>query len=143
MDDLLSVANFLRKQLADFEQKIKETKGLTTDEIKRHMAEKDEDFMWKSFVMKPYGVVDNILKLLDDCYETFVELIQDNSNDDPTMFIGALHSTGWKKFQLRVIEQLLHPKNYDMTHDFEDTASGCDELVWNVAYDIIMDKLSQ
>jgi len=136
MEDLLNVADFLRKQLEEVERKMKD---LSVQEMKRCIAEKDSDAKWKDFVLKPFGVIDNIISILDDCYDSLFDMVKEYSEKDPNLVLGTLNSTTWKNFQLCVLTKLLDPKKYDESYDFEDTASGCDEIVWSVAYDILID----
>jgi hypothetical protein len=136
MEDLLNVAEFLRKQLEEVERKMKD---LNVQEMKRLVAEKDTDPKWKDFVLKPFGVIDNIISILDDTYDSLFDMVKEYSEKDPNLVLGHLNSTTWKNFQLCVINTLLDPKKYDESYDFEDTASGCDEVVWSAAYDILID----
>jgi hypothetical protein len=55
---------------------------------------------------------------------------------------GAPHSDQWRNFQLRVIKQLLDdgsfgPHENNEMCDFEDTASGCDEIVQEAAFAVL------
>lgn len=141
MENLIGIADFLRKQLADVEtkiQKLKEQKGLTMEEIRQQIADVDKDPKWKSFVTTPYGVVDNIVTILDDCYYSFVEMIEEKHPEkNAVLILGSYMSKKWRQFEISVIKKLLDPKNYDEAYDFEDTASGCDELAWDAASDLI------
>ena len=141
MEDLKAVAAFLRKQLADIEMKIKakaDQIGFTIEEIRDQIADVDADPKWKEFVTTPYGVVDNIISILDECYDTFVESIEEKHPEkNPLLIVGAFKTKKWHQFQMAVIKRLLDPKNYDESYDFEDTACGCDELACDAGFDLI------
>jgi hypothetical protein len=142
MDQLVATAAFLRKQLAEVEEKIrtfqKETPAadqetlMTIDEMRSEIAEMDADPKWKAFVTTRYGVVDNILTILNDCYYPFVDSIKEGyPTKKPVSILGKHNSRMWQGFQLSVIKRLLNPKDYDEDYNFEDTANGCDEVAWD------------
>ena len=141
MDHLEATAEFLRNQLAIVEEKIKtfhDKKTMSIEEMREKVAEMNADPKWKAFVKKPFGVVDNIVSILDDCYYPFVDSIQEmKCNKKPVSIIGNPKSKEWQEFQLRVIRKLLNPKDYDEDYDFEDTANGCDEVVWDAGVAMI------
>jgi hypothetical protein len=152
MDHLKATAEFLRKQLAEIEEKIRTFDDkppvsiekvptkivMSIEEMRDKIAEMDPDPKWKAFVETPYGVVDNIVSILDDCYYPFVDSIQEmNCDKKAVSIIGKPKSKEWQEFQLRVIRKLLDPKDYDEDYDFEDTANGCDEVAWDEGVAVI------
>ena len=143
MEHLKSIADFLRKQLEETEKKIqllKETEPLSRKEIRLRISDMDTNIKWKNFVLKSYGVVDNILDILDDCFESFQEHIEEEyPNKNVFLIIGKQRSKTWQEFQIKVIKKLLDPSNYDDQYDFEDTANGCDEVAWDAAITVIKD----
>jgi hypothetical protein len=145
MEHLQEVATILRKQLAEIEAKIAELtpkpkpvvlETMTIDEMRQKVANMYKTKAWRTFVLTSYGVVDNIVDLLDECYDHFVEYIRDEMPEKSYIsIIGAHHSKTWQIFQLKVIKKLISPKNMD--DDFSDTAGGCDEITCNAGWDVI------
>lgn len=145
MQHLQEVATILRKQLAEIETKIAEltpkpepvvSETMTIDEMRQKVANMYKNKRWTTFVLTSYGVVDNIVNLLDDCYHPFIEFIKDEMPEKSYVsIIGTLNSKTWQKFQLKVIKQLISPKNMD--DSFDDTAGGCDEIAWDAGCDVI------
>jgi hypothetical protein len=132
MEHLEAVAAILRKQLDEIELKIAELNP------KHHLTEMRDTAAgwyeceaWKKFVLKKYGVIDNIVYILDDCYDAFIE----NSETDALPIIGKNKTRKWRKFQLKVIKELINPSKMD--DDFEDTAGGCDEITSDKGFEII------
>ena len=152
MEQLKSTAEFLRKQLAEVEEKMRAlnqaaapvavapvvAETMTIDEMRAEVAKMATAKKWKSFVNKPYGVVDNIIDILDMCYDPFVDsIVEGYPGKKPCTIIGRRDSAEWQKFQLRVIKRLLHPSDFDADEDFSDTANGCDEIAWDAGVEVI------
>ena len=136
MENLQEVEQMLKSQLADVQNKIANLKPKPTiDDMRQTVASWYECKKWKKFVSKEYGVVDNIVDILDDCYEPFVDSIEEEFPDkDPKSIIGKFKSAEWREFQLKVITKLINPSKMD---DFEDTANGCDEIAWDAGLEVI------
>jgi hypothetical protein len=134
MDNLRTIATFLRKQLTEIESEIKrlEENLLTPEEMRQKVADIHPTFEWKMVVMRKYGPVDNIIEILNDCYSSFFDEVEDGNVD---AIIGKLNSWKWQEFQLKVIAKLLVPGV--VTDYFDDTANGCDELVWDAGLEVI------
>lgn len=134
MDKLLTLATFLRKQLAEVESEINKLEGnrMSMDEMRKKVADMHPTFEWKAVVMRKYGPVDNIIEILNDCYSSFLD---DDDDGKIKAVIGKLNSRKWQEFQLKVIAKLLRPGH--ITDDFDDTANGCDELVWDAGLEVI------
>jgi len=136
MDNLLTIAAFLRKQLADIENEIKRLDGniMTPEEMRQKVADIHPTFEWKMVVMRKYGPVDNIVEILNGCYSSFL----DEDYDKIKAIIGKRNSRKWQEFQLKVIAKLLVPGI--VTDYFDDTANGCDELVWDAGLEVIKES---
>jgi len=138
MENLQAVAVILRKQLAEIEAKMAELAPkppqVSVFNLYDELLSISDTCQWKDFINN--GVVDNISEILEECYDPFVEFIQtDLSGRKPVDIIGKLGSVKWQKFQLEVIKTLIDPSDTD--EDFSDTASGCDETVWDAGLDVI------
>jgi len=141
MDNLRTIATFLRKQLADIELEMKKLadielemkklEGMSMDEMRQKVADMHPIFEWKAYVMREYGLVDNIIEILNDCYSSFL----DDDDGKIEAIIGKMKSRKWQEFQLKVISKLLRPGH--ITDDFNDTANGCDEVVWDAGLEMI------
>ena len=128
MENLQEVEQMLKSQLADVQNKIASLKPKPTiNDMRLTVANWYECNKWKKFVSKEYGVVDNIVDILDDCYDSHAE--------EDSKSIGDFKSAEWRKFQLKVINNLINPSKMDS--DFGDTANGCDEVVWNAGLNVI------
>ena len=56
---------------------------------------------------------------------------------DPKSILGKFQSKLWTEFQIKVIKNLINPKEFDENYDFEDTASGCDEIAWDAGSEVV------
>ena len=138
MKHLQEVAALLRKQLNEIEAKMAEgvpkTDAVTIDDLRKKVEDMYDSKKWKTFVND--GVVDNIVRILDECYDPLIDYINE---EDPTIkvseIIGDMTSRKWQEFQLAVIKKLLNPDS--MEEDFSDTANGCDDVVWDEACDVL------
>ncbi len=130
----------LKNQLADVQTKIANLKPKPTiDDMRQTVTDWHECKKWKKFVSKEYGVVDNIVDILDDSYDLYVECIEESFPEkDPKSIIGKFKSAEWRQFQLKVIAELINPSK--MGDDFEDTANGCDEIAWNAGLKVIKES---
>jgi len=137
MENLQELEHLLKSQLADVQNKIANLNPkLTIGDMRQTVASWYEFNKWKKFVSQEYGVVDNIVNILDDCYEAFVDSIEEDfPKKDPKSIIGKFKSAEWRHFQLKVIAKLINPSK--MEEDFEDTANGCDEVAWDAGLEVI------
>jgi len=125
----------LRKQLYEIEAKIAElTPTLPIIDLKAEVLAMSDTKEWKDFINN--GVVKNITNILDGCYDSYIECIEEEyPNIKPNDLIGKFGSKKWLSFQLKTIKKLLNP--LDMNEDFSDTAGGCDEEAWDAGFDVI------
>jgi hypothetical protein len=101
---------------------------------------------WKDFV-NDTDVVENVCRYLDESYDFFREECFFPEGDRSNVFkekIGKLGSAEWKDFQYLVIENLKNDGCFNQLEDkeifdddFEDSASGCDEIVQGKAFDVL------
>lgn len=106
-------------------------------------------FKW---VIEKHGAIENVCGLLEEVrYYIVHELAHDTASFPhltPAVIhaqIGAPHSAQWRDFQLRVIKKLkdqgsFGPDEDNKMSDFEDTASGCDEIVQDAAFAVLEGK---
>jgi len=128
MDNLRTIATFLRKQLADIELEMKKLADIEL-EMKKLEGMSMDEMRQKAAVYSP---VDNIIEILNDCYSSFLD---DDDDGKIEAIIGKMKSRKWQEFQLKVISKLLRPGH--ITDDFNDTANGCDEVVWDAGLEMI------
>jgi hypothetical protein len=137
MQNLKELEQMLKSQLADVQNMIANLKPKPTiDDMRQTVASWHECKMWKEFVSEKYGVVDNIVVILDDSYDPYIEAIEEEfAGKDPESIIGKFKSPEWRNFQLKVIAELISPSSMD--NNFEDTAGGCDEVAWDAGLEVI------
>jgi hypothetical protein len=138
MENLQATAALLRKQLAEIEAKMVELAPkppqVSVFDLHKEVLNISKTRKWKDFVNN--GVVDNITEILDECYDPYVDFInEDLPGKKPVDIIGELGSEKWLKFQFEVIKTLISPS--EMDEDFSDTAGGCDEIAWDAGMDVI------
>ena len=137
-----ALAVFLRKQLADVEAEIllltknEVIKTAPAFDINAEVGKMSKSAKWKKYMAT--GVVDNITSILDECYAFYVDSIKtDYPDKKPSSIIGTYRSDEWVKFQFLTIKKLINPKDFEEEDDFEDTASGCDEIACDAGYEVI------
>ena len=142
MEHLKATKDLLQKQLAEIEAKmasmtVKSASDIMTDEeFQQKVVDMYEDKAWKSFAGTHCGVVSNIADILDDCYDSYVETIQEEYSDKSyKTIIGKQESLKWQQFKLKVIANLINPSRMD--DEFDDTAGGCDEIAWDAGLEVI------
>lgn len=90
------------------------------------------------WVIEKRDAVENICGILETCRDALLDC------RGPAILsqIGAQDSDQWRDFQIRVIKKLkddgsFEPSEFNEMNDFEDTASGCDEIVWASAMAVL------
>ena len=87
------------------------------------------DIRWKHFV-ETTDFVENVSKLLDSYYPSFVRDDHDYV-EKARKRLGEHGSAKWEGFVLTMFNSIyLSMEEYE---DYEDTANGCDEVLWNLA----------
>lgn len=151
LDKKKAIAEYLRNQLTQIEAEIQKMEAaeppppkfvkeeeLTIEEMRNAVAKRSKSTKWTKFVKTPYGVVDNIITILDECYSPYKDYIKTTyPGKDYVSIIGSRHSKAWQMFQLKVIDELLDPNDFDTEYDYEDTAGGCDEVAWDAGLEVI------
>ena len=139
------LADLLRNQLAQLDSEIlllsaannKVVKADTqTVDIQKEVERMGKSAKWKSYMST--GVVENIEGILDECYDYYVESINEEyPNKKSSSIIGKFGSNEWSNFKLLTIKKLLDPKDFDLDYDYGDTANGCDEVACDAGYELI------
>lgn len=97
---------------------------------------------WQALVDN--DMVDNIAIILDDCYDPLCEEYPKAARE----VLGEMGSLKWKTFLLRVIKYLkdgdsFHQEGDESLSTFDDTAGGCDEIVWDAACTLLQRSIIQ
>ena len=142
MESLKNTAALLRKQLADIQAKISEIEGKPVVYIRDKVSNMRSSKKWKEFVNK-YGVVENVISLMEMSYDSFHENI-DADGDKVTAILGELGSDQWNKFIVKVFRHMVKEGTFDKDGEyesFEDTANGCDEILWDASVEVLENLL--
>ena len=132
----------LEKQLWELENPV-ETRPLSDAEMKKRVLAFETRTAYKSSWKKAIadGLLDNVQSLVNECHGPWRE----NGRTNETVMaavkkLGKIDSLPWQLFTLQIIKNL-HDKgsfwrdsNFDT---YEDTASGCDEIVWDAGCEIL------
>lgn len=137
-----AIAEHHKMQLVIAEQKIQEQ----TLEFKQKVIalETREPYKskWKKVIED--DLIHNVQKILEDCYDAFLN--ENNMGaefvEKAKMKIGEIDSPAWQIFTLDILECLCQKQTYinedGSIDNFECTAGGCDEVIWYIAEDIIL-----
>ena len=125
-DKLQTMATFIHEQLAE----------LTIADIRKEISSMSNGKGWKSYIECEYGVVTNLVGLLNGLYADIT-----NINKSVHVVLGQYGSRKWKLFQIRVIKMLLNPLEFDPEYTYDDTADDCDEVVLDTAYYLALAEL--
>ena len=133
----------LEKQLWELENPV-ETRPLSDAEMKKRAIAIGQNRLaykssWKRVVEA--GLLHNVQSLVDQCHGPWREKGRTNETIvAAAKKLGKVGSLPWQLFTLEIIKNL-HDKgsfwrdgNFDL---FEDTASGCDEIVWDAGSEIL------
>jgi hypothetical protein len=110
---------------------IEEIKNLDFFHLKEKVLQLEKSQKWERAVKN--GLVENIQKILDEnTYQCFC----DEFSKSKSIF-GEFNSVEWKMFLLNIITKLKKNDSFlqecsEEYDTFEDTAGGCDEIVWDV-----------
>ena len=153
MDEWKAIAEYHKKQLAIAEQKVKELSAqpdlISNVEFTKRVTEMmtgNQKRLWSWEKAIEIGLIENVCQILDDCYVNYI----DPSNDEEFAakakeVLGPFGSRKWQLFMLKVFEDLVKNdcfiQDYDTIDTFEDTAGGCDEITWDVGYNIIKETI--
>jgi len=110
------------------------SKVKSCDDMCKELADMYNLPAWKKFVMNPYGVVYNMCDIMDESHYDYVEGIE-GMNKNPELIIGSIKSALWANVKLEIIKRSISPEK--MNENYDDTSNGCDEILYNKAWDII------
>jgi hypothetical protein len=95
---------------------------------------------WRKLVMNN-NIVAAIFNLLEECYQPLRSKDSNPEGFQAARALGGRDTLKWQEFNLRVIQHLYKEGSFgdekEGFHDFGDTASGCDEIVWDAACDLL------
>jgi len=134
----------LEKQLWELENPI-ETRPLSDAEMKkRAIAIETRTAMkaeWKKAVND--GLLDNVQSIVNECHGSWRSSVCGGSEKIITAVkkLGKIDSLPWQLFTLQIIKNL-HDKGSFWCEEghfdtYEDTAGGCDEIVWDAGCEIL------
>lgn len=139
-----AIAEHHKTQLVIAEQKMQEQ----TLEFKQKVIalETREPYKskWKKVIED--DLIHNVQRILEDCYDAFLNEEEMGAEfvEKAKMKIGEIDSPAWQIFTLDVIESLCKNRTYidedGSIDNFECTAGGCDEVIWYIAEDIILQE---
>jgi hypothetical protein len=144
LNELKAIVKHHKKQLEIAEQKMQELKS----EFKQRVIALEERNAYKSKWKKVIedNLIHNIQRILEDCYDAFLnkDEMGDEFVEKAKIKIGEIDSPEWQMFTLDVIECVCKKRTYinedGSIDNFEDTAGGCDEVIWYIAEDIILQE---
>jgi len=125
-----------------------EEKLLTKSQIHQKVIEmatpRDKAFnaRWRKLVTKR-NMVENVFGILEDCYSNLRTKSSNPRGWKAARALGGRQTAKWQDFKIRVIDHLYTTGSFNSSsflqglEDFEDTASGCDEIVWDHACGVL------
>ena len=115
-------------------------------DIKTRVRKLSSAKSWETFVDKT-DVVESVCDLLDESYYDLEDWARTVKCVGKTI-VGVRGSHQWYDFQFLVFKQLKDSGRFSRTEDksvfdytYEDTADGCDEIVYKAAHGIITREL--
>jgi len=154
VDEWKAIAENYRERLELVEKKLQEMvkvvgdisePNLSADEMKKRVIAMDTRLAYKREWAEAVndGLLENVQNILDECYGYFSDPTEMGEEfvAKATKMFGKHKSLERQLFTLQVIQHL--KKNGSFIDDrgrfdtFEDTAGGCDEIVQNVAQELI------
>lgn len=154
VDEWKAIAENYRERLELLENKLQDMvkvvgdisePNLSAAEMKNRVIAMETRTAYKSTWKRAVndGLLENVQNILDECYEYFCD-----PTDWGVMFVakakkmfGKHNSLEWQLFTLQVIQHLKNKGSFIDEEGgfdtFEDTAGGCDEIVQNVAQELI------
>jgi hypothetical protein len=100
---------------------------------------------WKKVIED--DLIHNVQRILESCYHSFLDENEMGAEfvEKAKMKFGMIYSSEWMNFTLEIIEYICKKQTYinedGSIDNFEDTAGGCDEVIWYIAEDIIQGKV--
>lgn len=157
IDEWKAIVLYHKKQLAAAEKHLAaaekhlweqenpvETRPISDAEMKKRVIALETrtayKFSWKRAVNA--GLLDNVQCLVNECYGPWREKGRTNENIVAAVKkLGKVGTLKWQLFTLQIIENLRNKNSFHRAAEgfdtFEDTAGGCDEIVWDAGCDIL------
>lgn len=147
-----AIAEYHRAALEKAEAHIKELETpsapveplLTKEEMRKRVLDMHKSkklaIAWKKVVEKG-GLVENVQGILWESYDSLYDKERSNV-ENASQKMGELGSIKWQLFVLNVIQYLKEKDSFGgyregEFNNYEDTADGCDEIVWDAAIYIL------
>ena len=157
IDEWKAIVLYHKKQLAAAEKQLAaaekrqwelenpvETRPISVAEMKRRAIALERRLAYKSSWKKAINnrLLENVQDLVDECYGHWRD--KDSSSEEiaaAAKALGELGNLKWQLFTLQIIEKL-HTKGSFINErgdfdTYQDTAGGCDEIVWDAGCDIL------
>lgn len=119
---------------------------LTDEEMEKRVIALEKRKKYKSSWKRAVegGLLQNVENILDDCYDNYTSRLETGFtfSKKAKELLGKHGSMKWQLFVLDVIAKVKNDGAFEQENtiefnDFEDTAGGCDEIVYNAGFDII------
>jgi hypothetical protein len=139
-----AIAEHHKTQLVIAEQKMQEYTLEFKQKVIALETRNDYKSKWKKAIED--DLIHNVQRILEDCYDAFLNENEMGAEfvEKAKMRIGEINSPEWQIFTLDIIECLCKKGTYinedDSIDNFECTAGGCDEVIWYIAEDIILQE---
>ena len=140
-----AIAEYHKKQLEIAEQKMHEQAVEFKKKVIALETQNAYKSKWKKVIED--NLIHNIQRILENCYDAFLNEDEMGTEfvEKAKMKIGEINSPEWQMFTLDIIECVCKKRTYinedGSIDNFEDTAGGCDEVIWYIAEDIIQGKV--
>jgi hypothetical protein len=145
LNEWKAIAEYHKKQLEIAEQNME----YHTSEFEKRVIALETRTAYKSKWKMAIedGLIQNVQRILENCYDSFLNEDEMDTEfvEKAKMKIGEIDSPEWQIFTLEVIDYLCKKRTYinedGSIDNFEDTAGGCDEVIWYIAEDIIQETV--
>jgi hypothetical protein len=137
-----AIAEYHKTQLVIAEQKMQEQTLEFKQKVIALETRNAYTSKWKKAIED--DLIHNVQRILEDCYDAFLNENEMGAEfvEKAKMKIGEINSPAWQIFTLDVLEYLCQKRTYinedGSIDNFECTAGGCDEVIWYIAEDIIL-----
>jgi hypothetical protein len=144
LNEWKAIAEHHKTQLVIAEQKMQEYTLEFKQKVIALETRNDYKSKWKKAIED--DLIHNVQRILEDCYDAFLNENEMGAEfvEKAKMKIGEINSPEWQIFTLDVIECLCQKQTYinedGSIDNFECTAGGCDEVIWYIAEDIILQE---
>lgn len=142
LNEWKAIAEYHKTQLVIAEQKMQEQTLEFKQKVIALETRNDYTSKWKKAIED--NLIHNVQRILEDCYDAFLNENEMGAEfvEKAKMKIGEIDSPAWQIFTLDVLEYLCQKRTYinedGSIDNFECTAGGCDEVIWYIAEDIIL-----